>query len=254
MSSKKLTVVIIAKNEESMLADCLDSVKFADSILVIDNDSTDETARIAKDKGAKVITSPSKSFAQLREVALTKVASGYILYIDADERVSQALSSEIQQALASESTKNAYRLRRQNYYLGTSPWPTVETLERLFKKSALLGWEGDLHETAKIKGDIGQLESPLIHYTHRDFSSMVEKTNAWSETEARLRFDASHPKVVPWRLFRVMVTAFIDSYIKQQGWKVGTTGLLESMYQAFSIFITYAKLWEMQTSNIKKKY
>ena len=74
----------------------------------------------------------------------------------------------------------------------------------------------------------------------------------WSTIEAELRFKARHPKMTWWRFPRVMFTAFYDSYIKQKGYKVGAVGIMESMYQAFSIFITYAKLWELQNKNDNK--
>jgi len=75
---------------------------------------------------------------------------------------------------------------------------------------------------------------------------MVDKTLGWSKTEAELRFDSNHPKITWWRFPRVMISAFVNSYIIQGGWRVGTAGLVESIYQAFSIFITYARLWEKQ--------
>jgi len=75
---------------------------------------------------------------------------------------------------------------------------------------------------------------------------MLEKTISWSEVEAQLRYDSSHPKMTWWRFPRVMFRAFADSYIRQKGWKAGTAGVVESMYQSFSMFITYARLWEMQ--------
>jgi hypothetical protein len=75
---------------------------------------------------------------------------------------------------------------------------------------------------------------------------MVTKTNEWSLEEAKLRFDAGHPPVVGWRLIRVMITGFWRSFISQGGWKAGTVGWIESIYQGFSMFITYAKLWELQ--------
>ena len=75
---------------------------------------------------------------------------------------------------------------------------------------------------------------------------MVAKTNLWSEIESALRLKNSHPPMTWWRFFRVMVSAFYDSYFRQAGYKLGTVGLIESIYQAFSIFITYAKLWEKQ--------
>jgi hypothetical protein len=78
---------------------------------------------------------------------------------------------------------------------------------------------------------------------------MIAKTNEWSEIEAQLRFNNDHPIISWWRIFRVMLTAFWQSYVKQSGWKAGTVGLIESIYQAFSMFVTYSKLWEMQNKH-----
>ena len=133
----------------------------------------------------------------------------------------------------------------------TSIWGSIlglllSAISDFFRRDGIRGWEGELHETAKVKGDIADFVSPMLHFTHRDFSSMVEKTNSWSEKEAELRMIAHHPKITWWRFPRVMLAAFYHSYITEKGWKVGTAGLLESMFQAFSIFITYAKLWELQ--------
>lgn len=243
----KLTAIIIAKNEEEMIAECLESVRFADLMIVLDNGSTDKTPEIAKKKGAKVYSIDLKDFSALREYGLKKAPAGYILYLDADERVTDGLQDEIQKILfVDKPTFAAYRIPRKNFYLGNNPWPTTEKLERLFVRRFLKGWKGKLHETAVVAGEIGELEHPILHYTHRDLASMVAKTNTWSETEAKLRLDASHPAMAWWRFPRVMLSAFVDSYIKQEGWKAGTVGLIESIYQGFSMFITYAKLWELQ--------
>jgi hypothetical protein len=104
-----------------------------------------------------------------------------------------------------------------------------------------------------VKGKVGVLEGYLFHYTHQDLTSMVEKTIAWSEIEAELRYNANHPKMSWWRFFRVMLTAFFDSYVRQKGYKAGTAGLVESIYQSYSMFITYARLWEMQQEHTKRK-
>jgi len=103
-----------------------------------------------------------------------------------------------------------------------------------------------VHETPTIKGAFGEIERPINHYTHRSLSQMVEKTNEWSEYEAELRIKAGHPEMTWWRFFRVIVTAFFKSYVFEKGYKNGTEGIIEAIYQSFSIFITYAKLWEMQ--------
>jgi len=95
-------------------------------------------------------------------------------------------------------------------------------------------------------GDKGKLTGYLDHYTHKNLSTMMKKTIVWSDVEAELLFRANHSQMSWWRFIRIMLTKFIDSYIKQQGWKAGAIGLIESMYQAYSYFVVYAKLWEKQ--------
>lgn len=246
MKSTTLSVIIIARNEEDMIEDCLESVSFASEIIVVDNNSTDDTLQIAKKHKAKVITTNGSSFALLREIGLSKATGKYVLYVDADERVTSELQKEIENHIAGDDFDSAI-IPRQNYYLGNHMWPKIEHFPRLFKKSSLKGWRGELHETPVSSGKSITLDSAFKHYTHRDFTSMVSKTNEWSEVEAMLRFKSNHPKIVWWRFVRVMLTAFYDSYIKQGGYKAGKVGYMESMYQAFSMFITYAKLWELQS-------
>lgn len=241
----QLSAVIIAKNAEDLIGECIASVKFCDEIIVVDNSSSDKTEHVAKSLGAKVIRVKTNSFAESRNIGLAKAQGKWILYVDTDERVSDELKKNIQQAVVSENYA-AYKLQRKNFYLGRHPWPKIEQLERLFVKSSLKKWYGDLHETAEVSGKIGLLDGYLYHFTHRDLQSMLAKTIEWSKVEAQLRFDAKHPKIVPWRLIRVMITAFWNSYITQGGFRAGTMGLIESMYQSYSMFITYATLWEMQ--------
>lgn len=249
----KISAVIIARNEENTIADCIESVSFCDEIIVIDNDSTDKTADVAKNMRAKVYLVNEKSFAKLRNIGALRAKAVWILYIDADERVSTTLKENIQEIInKSKIEASGYRIMRKNYYFGKHEWPYIEKLERLFIKKHLKKWYGDLHETPETTGKIKDItEGYLFHYTHRDLSSMLRKTIEWSKVEARLRFDSNHPKVTWWRFPRVMLTAFYDSYIKQKGYKAGAVGIVESMYQAFSMFITYARLWEMQQNNIK---
>lgn len=247
-----LTGIILAKNEEEMIGDAIKSLSFADKIIVVNNNSSDNTEDIAKKEGASVLTTNSNDFSELRSYPLKKITTDYVFYLDADERVSSELKEEILSILQSESTIAAFRVPRKNFYFGEHPWPKVEHLERLFRKESIKGWHGKLHETADIKGSIGDLTSPILHYSHRDLSSMVDKTNEWSNVESKLRLDAHHPNITWWRFPRVMTTAFIDSYVRQKGYKAGTAGIVESIYQSFSIFITYAKLWELQEEKKKK--
>ncbi len=251
---KNLSVVILTKNAENLIADCIDSVAFADEIIVIDDYSSDRTVELAKHLGATVYPYSSESFAKKRNLGLSKAKGKWILYLDADERASQELAKAIQTTLErKKDIFSAYRLRRKNFYLGNNEWPTMEKLERLFKKSKLEEWYGDIHESPRVNGDIGDITEGFIkHYTHQNLTGMLNKTIQWSKIEAELRFNANHPRMTWWRFFRVMVTGFYDSYIKQKGYKVGTAGLIESMFQAFSMFVTYARLWELQKASTKK--
>lgn len=245
--SPRLSAVVIARNEEPRIGACLAALAFADERIVIDNGSTDRTAAIATASGARVVSQRTGDFSSLRNTGLKEARGTWILYIDADETVTPELQQAIMTAM--ESTGNdspvGYFLRRQNHYLGHA-WPTTDRMQRLFVRAKLIGWEGKVHETARIDGAVGELSPTLRHDTHRTIEEMVAKTNEWSAIEAKLRFDAGHPPVVWWRLFRVMLTGFWQSFIVGQGYRAGTAGWVEGLFQAFSMFVTYAKLWEMQ--------
>jgi glycosyltransferase involved in cell wall biosynthesis len=240
-----IAAVVIARNEEERIRECIENLSFCKEVILVNNGSEDKTAQIAESLGAKVVDFESSDFSELRNFGLKQVTSEWILYVDADEMPDEELKKELKKASNSEDY-NSYFIKRKNYYLGNNEWPYVEKIKRLFKKDKLEGWFGQLHESPKIEGKAGELAGFLIHKTHRSLEEMVNKTNVWSETEAMLRFNAGHPKMSWWRFFRVMFSAFVNSYIFQKGYKAKTAGLVESMYQTFSIFITYAKLWELQ--------
>jgi len=252
---KTLTGVIIAKNAEKMIPQALESIAFCNELIVVDNGSTDKTKQIALMHNAKVYEISSGDFYALRNLGLSKATCDYILYIDTDERVDEELKTNIKKILETrlKSKYSAFRLSRKNFYFGDHEWPYIEHLERLFVRENLEGWKGILHESPIIKGEIGDMDGFLIHFTHMDLESMLNKTIDWSDKEALLRYNQNHPKMSWWRFPRVMFTAFFNSYISQRGYKAGTAGIVESMYQAFSMFITYAKLWELQQTMRYKK-
>lgn len=248
----RLSAIIIAKNSAEMIGECFESVRFCDEIIVVDGHSTDKTVEISKALGAVVVEGSPTDFSKQRMVGLQKAKGEWVLYVDTDERVSQELAKNILETFDYfDSRVSVYKVQRKNFYLGNHAWPKIEKLERFFRKKDLTSWYGQLHESPSFTGLTGELDGYLFHYTHRDLFSMLVKTNLWSEIEAKLRFDANHPPVVWWRFFRVFLTGFWDSFIVQRGFAVGTAGLIESVYQGFSMFVTYAKLWEMQQE--KKK-
>ena len=257
ISIMDISVVIIAKNEEKMIADCCRSVAgWADEVILIDGESEDNTIKvteqICKENGQTlhVYKNNFDDFSKQRWYGCQKAKGKWILYLDADERVTPELKQEILALIKSKTkpTHSAYFIKRENYYFGQK-WSKGDRIQRLFLREQLKGWQGKIHETPIVKGTIGELENFITHYTHRDLITMLEKTNKWSETEADLLYKANHPKMGVLRFMKIIARAFLLSYIKEEGWRNGAHGLMESMFQTYSAFITYAKLYEKQIKN-----
>lgn len=244
----KISAIVLAKNEEDRIEKCLVSLSWVDECIVVDNDSRDQTVKIAKKNKAKVITETRNDFSRLRNIGKNAATGDWLLYVDADEQVTPDLRKRLESIVETflpEKDPHGYFLKRKNIYLGYA-WPYQDKMQRFFWKQSLGDWKGELHETAHVDGAVETIDEPLFHDTHRILEEMVEKTNTWSRVESRLRLEAGHPPVVWWRFLRVMATEFWEYFVHQGGWRVGTVGWIESIYQAFSIFITYAKLWELQ--------
>lgn len=245
-----ISVLIIAKNEDSMIADAIRSVKlFATEIIVVDGGSSDKTIEISKKEGAVVIKNDFHDFSDQRNLALASAHEEWVFYLDADERVTPSFVKELNEKIASSDESIAgFNIKRKTFYYGKD-WKFTDKMARVFKKSKLKSWHGIVHESPVFTGKLVTISEPVLHYTHRNFEQMIKKTNEWSEYEADLRIKARHPKMTPIRFIRVMISAFIDSYFKGGGYKNGTAGFIEATYQSFSMFITYAKLWEKQLSS-----
>ncbi len=240
-----IAAIIITRNEQDNISDCIKELNFADEVIVVDNCSVDTTADLAQRLGAKVYKIAGLDFSYLRNIGKEKARSDWLLYIDADERVTKELAADIKSCVKNPLDYAAFTLIRRNYFLGEVS-PNLEKISRLIKKDSLIGWQGSLHESPIIAGKVGNLKGDLLHYTHRDISSMVAKTNEWSDIEAQLLFKSNHPPMREWRFLRIILTSFWRAYVKQKGWQMGRVGFVESVYQVFSNFITYAKLWEKQ--------
>ncbi|EKD86793.1 MAG: lipopolysaccharide biosynthesis glycosyltransferase, partial [uncultured bacterium] len=157
----KISAVIIAKNEEQMIEECLESLSFCDEIVLIDNNSTDKTVEIAQNHKAVIYKSVSTDFSELRNLGLKKAVHDWVFYVDADERVDDGLKKEIIEAIEN-SEFDSYFVKRKNYYLGKNEWPYIETILRLFRKENITGWSGEIHESPKITGKTGILEGFLL--------------------------------------------------------------------------------------------
>lgn len=256
-----ISAVIIARNEEKHIEECLKSVKWVDETIVVDNASEDLTVKIAKELGAKVYeyekVASEGHFAEMRNFAISKVKGDWILFVDADEKVTTSLRDEILKVTDNSGVFSAYAIPRRNILLGHEMhwggwWP--DYVLRLIRKDKLSEFKGELHEQPVIRGEIGKLENPFIHTTHESLSEMVEKTNKWSEIEARLMYDAKHPLMNVWRFCTAIFREFWYRAIVKLGFLDGSIGLIEIIYQCFSRFVSYSKLWELQNKNASRNF
>lgn len=251
----KISVIIICKNEKDFIADCLESVKWADEIIVFDTGSTDGTIEIVQQYKGKLVRYKSESvnFGEWHNQSLKEAGGDWVFYLDADERMTPLLKEEILKKIKNLDV-SAYAIPRRNFLLGKElhfgGWfPDYQI--RLFQKSKLHRWVGDLHEHPEFQGSVEKLENPMIHFQPEKIEPALKKSIKWSGVEANLLFEANHPPIVWWRVIRMGITTLFDRLIKKQGFRDGTEGWIESIYQSFHTMIVYMKLWELQ--NTEKK-
>jgi glycosyltransferase involved in cell wall biosynthesis len=261
MKRVNLSIVIIAGNEETMISDCLKSCNWAGEIVLVAANSTDNTVKIASAeipdiKIIKTTDEYNKNFSKWRNLGYKNSTLDWILYVDADERITPELRNEVLNIISKKNIlKSYYVIPRANYYLGKrvrfgGSYP--DYVKRLYKKQNFKGYQGILHEEPIIEGEMGYLKSDLLHYTHRDLKSMVDKTLVWTDMEAQALFKDNHPPVVWWRIIRMMLTKIWERLIKQQMWRDGTVGWISVIFETFDTFIIYSRLWEIQQKQNNK--
>lgn len=243
-----ISVVILAHNVEKEIIPALETAKFANEIIVVDTDkgSTDRTVEVSLKHGARIVRSPGYNFAKWRNDGAKAARSDWILYLDSDERITTKLASEIKTVISSPKC-SAYTISRFEVFLGKhlDHWPDPRVL-RLIKKADLKRWIGKVHEQPQIKGKVGKLREQMVHLSHKNIDEKVAGTMKWSHLEAEMMHQQHHPKMAGWRFIRVMTTEFLYRFFVNGLWRDGIEGWIESIYQAFSKFISYERLWELQ--------
>jgi hypothetical protein len=230
----------------------LKSVTFADQLIIFNMERDDEAARkIFKRYKAQVINVKTPKVVEGIRARQVKEAKGeWVLVMDFDEVVTPALQKEILAVEQGNATSHsAFAIKRRNYSLGYQlrhgGWGD-DYVPRLFKRTEFIGWPPEIHSLPKVKNSIGRLSAFMEHHKDASLAQMVEKTNRYSDIEARQFFEGKLPRVTPLTLLRKSIMEFIRRYFLKFGFLDGIIGLFQSLYQGYSVFITYAKLYELQ--------
>jgi len=247
----KITIIVIAKNESDCIADCFKSAAWADKVLLLDGDSTDDTQNIARSYKVKIVPQQEKTlnYAAWHNEGQKAATGDWIFYLDADERFTPELVIELRNLINSDPPHSAYAVPRYNYLLKKrllhGGWyPDYQV--RLFKNDKLKRWSGKLHEHPEYIGTLGYLNNQIVHIQPDTIEPALKKSIKWSQTEAELLYLAHHPHVVWWRVLRMGLTTLFDRLVKKQGFRDGIEGWIESLYQSFHTMMVYLRLWEKQ--------
>ena|ERR1051326_2746079 len=244
-----LSVTVITHNEEKNIAAALESVRWADEIVVIDSHSTDQTVEIARKYTDQVIVRDWPGYAAQKQFAAEQARHDWILSIDADERVTPELASEIQKILKSPpADTQGFYISRRNYYLGQavkhSGWAPDYQLRLYLRKSGR--WRGDfVHESVSLTGQVGKLVGKLDHFSIQSLSAHHQRLDRYT-TLAAADLRARGVRVSLLDLFLRPIFAWIRSYLLRAGFLDGSAGILIAYFAAYYIFLKYAKAWESQ--------
>lgn len=243
-----LTAVILTKNEENMIIDCVESVLFCDQILIIDDESSDKTVQIVKSmNNPKVhirVHPVENDFSKQRNYAMAEAKGDWLLFVDADERVTQELQEEITKSISQNSDISGFYIKRSDFVLGKKlEYGEVGNIKllRLMRKGTGK-WKGKVHEVFKTSGKTELLTNALVHYPHKNISSFLIKLNKYST----LRADELYEGKVKSNLAYIILyplSKFLKNYLFLKGYKDGITGFIHATLMSFHSFLVRGKLY-----------
>lgn len=243
-----ISAVVLTKNEEKNIVDCLETLSFCDEIIVIDDKSEDRTVEIAKNKGAKVfVHSLNGNFSRQRNFGLEKATNDWVIFVDADERVTDELKTELIHLIKlgdRAEIVNGYFIKRRDIMWGKQ-LRFGETgsmrLLRLARKGAG-NWIGNVHEEWRVKGPIGKLESLLNHYPHPTIASFLKEINFYTDLRARELYEQK-VKTMWLIIIAYPVGKFLLNYVIRRGFLDGVPGFIVALMMSFHSFLVRAKLF-----------
>ena len=238
----ELTAIVLTLNEAKHIQDCIQSLAWADRVVVFDSYSQDDTVSLAQDAGAEHFQSKFENYAQQRNAALDTLQTDWVFFVDADERGTPALGAEIRQVMVDRHERGWY-VPRHNFIFGKltrgAGWFPDHQL-RLFKHGCVR-YERPVHELAVVDGAIGYLQQPLTHYNYENTAHFHAKQRAYSSYDARILYDKG-VKPKPHNFVLQPLRQFIWRYGTLSGYKDGLHGLRLSLYMTYYEWVKYRKL------------
>jgi len=250
--SLQITAIILAKNEERHIVRCIKSVAFCDEILVINDNSTDGTIeainKLANKKVSVISHFLNGNFSQSRNFGLEKAQNEWVLFIDSDEQISEALAFEVSNVIFNRANKRekeyrGFYVRRFDHIWGKELryGESGIKLVRLAKKNAG-EWVGKVHEKWQIEGKVGMLKNSLIHYPHQTVAEFLEEINFYTNVRAE-ELHAKNTKVYWFSIISYPINKFIVNYFFKRGFLDGIHGLIFAIIMSFHSFLVRGKLW-----------
>ena len=243
----RLSVIVIALNQEANIGDCLASASFADEIVVVDTGSTDRTVELARAYTDRVLNAPWQGFGRTKNYALDQARGEWVFSLDTDERVPPALQEEILAVVEADGTLNGYRVARKNYFcdrwirhLGWYPDYTL----RLFRRGLGRFRDREVHEEVMVDGPLGILKTPLEHYSYRSVSEYVARMDRYARLAAQELAKAGR-RPWPGELFVRPFFSFFHLYFIRRGFLEGTPGYTLAVLMSLYKFLKYYYLREL---------
>lgn len=250
-TSHKVSALVIAYNEEPNIRACLETLTWADEIVLVDSFSTDATEKIAREFTEKVYQHEFRGFGRLRNEALTHTSHEWVFSLDTDERATPEVRDEIRRVLKDEPDADAYFVPRRNYFLGRwirhSGWYPDYRQPQLFRKTRMRYREDLVHEGFELDGRTGYLKEHVLQYPFRDIDHYLAKMDRYSDLMAQ-RLVQEGRRFRAHQLVTHPLFTFAKMYLARAGFLDGMPGLILSGLYAYYTFIKYAKLWELRSN------
>ena len=249
----KISATVITYNESANIARCLKSLDFCDEIVVVDSLSQDDTLKIAKSLGAKVYSQRFLGYIAQKQLAVEKASYDWILSLDADEEISSELRASILELKQKEPSADAYLMHRISFHLGRwirhGGWYPDKKVRLFNRKKAR--WGGyNPHDKVIVQGSIGKLKGDIKHYVFRDLRHNVDTNNAYSTIMAEDLYKQGERFKLT-KLLLKPIGKFFEVYIYKRGFLDGMAGFIIAVGASYSMFLKFAKLWELE--KIKKQ-